>query len=263
MRRSCLRIRIALPATPLRRCLFAFAALVCLDVAASNAADRERVLQWIAPTGEPVGYQVFLGDRSRDYTEEIDLGFVPPDTDGITRTTLILDSALGYFVAMTAYNDLGESDYSNELFVPASACDPQACDDDDPCTADDCAETGCVHAVLADGTACDANGGVCASGLCGWVDCFDDIECSNEDVCDGSERCIDNMCVSSEAPACPEPTQCQTAGCSADSGCWIEALPDGTGCDDGLRKTFDDRCEAGVCVGTKKWRWRRSERRSR
>jgi hypothetical protein len=256
VRRSCLRTRIALRATPLRECLFAFAALVCLNVAASNAADRERVLGWIAPSGEPGGFQVFLGERSHDYTEVIDLGFVPPDADGVTRTTLNLDSALGYFVAMTAYNDVGESDYSNELFVPASACEPLACDDDDPCTADDCGEAGCVHAVLPDGTACDADGGVCASGLCAWVDCFDDAECSNGNLCDGSERCIDYVCTSSKAPLCPEPTQCQTGGCSTESGCWIAALPDGTGCDDGLGKTRNDRCEAGVCVGTERQRRR-------
>jgi hypothetical protein len=47
---------------------------------------------------------------------------------------------------------------------------------------------------------------------------------------------------------CPDPNDC-TAGRCQDGTCRNEALPDGTGCDDGLRCTGPDACLAGACRG--------------
>jgi len=108
---------------------------------------------------------------SSAYDQNLDLGFVFPDEDGVTRETIVLDAATGYYLAMTAYNEAGQSEISNEIFVAASACDPLACDDGNPCTADDCSEAGCTHVTLPDGEVRDDGlpgtvGDRCLAGAC-------------------------------------------------------------------------------------------------
>jgi len=51
-------------------------------------------------------------------------------------------------------------------------CDPQACDDSNPCTVDDCDPlTGCTNDLLPDGTSCVLGGdpGFCIGGFCGTL----------------------------------------------------------------------------------------------
>ena len=149
-----------------RLLLALFTIVIWITGAPALAQDRERVLEWMAPAGAVDGYTVYLGQTSRNYNEMLDLSFVPAGGDGVTRTTLILDSNLDYYVAITARNAAGESDYSNEILIPASVCDPAGCDDADPCTADDCDASGCINTVVPDGTSCGAGGEVCQAGVC-------------------------------------------------------------------------------------------------
>ena len=78
------------------------------------AQDRERVLEWIAPSSIVDSYAVYLGQTSRNYNEMLDLGPVPAEGDGVTRTTLILDSNVDYHVAVTASNEASRLRIRNE-----------------------------------------------------------------------------------------------------------------------------------------------------
>jgi hypothetical protein len=221
------------------------ASALWLTASSAAAIEREHVLRFISPEGAIEGFRVFLGPESGVYTDDLDLGFVPTDADGITRASLLLDAGLGYYVAMTAYDGSAESDYSNEIFVPPSSCDPSACDDGDPCTADDCATGACTHTPVGDGTVCGSDFEVCLGGSCSLVDCFSDADCSNGDACDGTEGCYDYFC-----EMCDEPTQCTESICDPLAGCQSMPLPNGTPCDDGLADTLDDACAAGACIGS-------------
>lgn len=224
--------------------------LVCFSAPDSDAAERDHVLEWLAPPEQVDGYRVFLGPEARDYDEVIDLGPIDPDGDGISRVSLVLDAGSPYFIAMTAYNAGGESDYSNELFLAAAVCDPSSCDDGDPCTLDDCVDFTCVNTTLPDFSTCGSGSGICLAGVCEVPDCVSDADCGNSDACDGVERCVDYACVPGPAPVCSMASPCLQSGCAADTGCWTDPLPDGTACDDGLADTVDDQCLSGTCTGT-------------
>jgi len=109
-------------------------------------------------------------------------------------------------------------------------CSGQAnsCDDGNPCTNDSCDEDNnqCRNTPANDGAACDDGlwctvGDTCAGGVCSG---------SNRDCSDG------NVCT---ADSCNE---------VADS-CNNIAVPDGTGCDDGLYCTVGETCSGGSCGG--------------
>lgn len=140
-----------------------------LLAARASAETRDRVLEWRPPSGPVSGYLVHLGNAPSTYGQVIDLGAVPTDSDGVGRSTLTLDATREYFVAMSAYNDAGDSPLSNEIKVGASQCNVSACDDGLTCTADDCTLLACTHKALPDGTLCNsaaAPNGMCQAGSC-------------------------------------------------------------------------------------------------
>jgi len=228
------------------RLLSAFWLVLALPTA-GRALDREYVLRWLPSSGEVDGYRVYL-DVMGQATQVLDLGAVSADPDGIAREALQLDATQSYLVSMTAYNAAGESSKSNAVTIQASTCDPAACDDGDPCTADDCQNLTCTHSRMPDGAVC-GSGAVCISGICSVPQCTRDADCADGDVCDGLETCSGFRCLSGTPLVCPAPGDCQQGGCSASSGCFVSNLPDGTRCDDGNSSTTGDQCSAGHCVG--------------
>jgi hypothetical protein len=76
------------------------------------AADL--LLRWPAlPDAD--GYRLYIGTQSRVYTRQQELGPLTADTLGGTVYFLATGFEQGrYFLALTAYNSTGESDYSNE-----------------------------------------------------------------------------------------------------------------------------------------------------
>ena len=117
---------------------------------------------------------------------------------------------------------------------------------------------GCQLDDLPDGTPCnDGDSGTtddaCSAGVCeggGTVaDCFSDGDCSNGDLCDGSEQCISGTCVSGAPPSCSVSDECRIGSCDAFAGCVVDNASDGTSCDDGDSATENDRCFSGVCAG--------------
>lgn len=152
------------------------ASLLCSSANPSGAQDRDVLVRFLPPEqSEVTGYSVYATDVASELEELFEVGFVAPDSDGVARTTIVLDAARSYRVSMTAYNDAGESARSNEIHVAAEtpSCDPALCDDGDPCTADTCDAEGCLSAPLPEGTLCDD----------GYLDTVDD-QCV-QGVCEG------------------------------------------------------------------------------
>lgn len=153
------------------------------------------------------------------------------------------------------------------------------CDDNNPCTADDCdPEDGCIwdnddEAACSDGQACTPDDH-CQDGECvGTVSCDDGNPCTmdscgNNGVCenepveddtpcdDGSnctdgETCQNGVCTGDPNAIChDEDNPCEISDCSAaGAGCVAVARPDGTRCNDGDPCTTSDSCQDGVCEG--------------
>jgi hypothetical protein len=96
----------------------------------ARALERDAVLEFLPPSGSLVdGYRVYVMDDATQVVDDLDIGFVPPDADGVARSVLVLDTASSYRVNMTAYNAVGESAPSNQILIPAEACEPSLCDD--------------------------------------------------------------------------------------------------------------------------------------
>ena len=233
--------------------LLAVALLSSVLPTPSRAAEREYVVRWLPPEGTaPDGYRIQVLSEDRRAESELDIGFVPTDSDGVGRYTILLPAETGAFLTMTSYNVAGESPPSNEIFVEASLCEPSLCDDANPCTADDCGAAGCTSTQLPDGTLCSAEGDVCMQGQCGVAECVIDADCPSAGSCHEPARCEDFVCVAGPALSCGEPTQCAVPICDATLGCQMVALPDGTACDDGNRATRRDQCTSGLCQGVVK-----------
>lgn len=78
--------------------------------------------------------------------------------------------------------------------------------------------------------------------------CDDGLECTSASSCDEFGVCR------GESDACDHlltDPQCQAVTCDEVIGCGaVESIRQGLPCDDGDDRTYDDRCNAGTCVGT-------------
>lgn len=140
-----------------------------------------------------------------------------------------------------------------------------ACDDGDPCTADDvCTSSVCGGFVVPDGTSCDDGNActvsdTCTAGVCsgpgevcdqcetcnvalGCVPKPDGTSCDDGNACNDGETCTAGTCGGGAPEVCPT---CQT--CDTIAGCQV--VPDGTSCDDDSACTTVDTCTAGACGG--------------
>ena len=159
----------------------------------------------------------------------------------------------------------------------------KVCDDDNPCTQNDCHPTkGCFFVPLKEGADCDdgcactqaeqCQGGFCSGGkvicaLCpkpadGGCAIYDDnnpcnggFECRTDGPC-GKVAGISGgggVCVDSKAPVVCDPLAngpCLKNSCQLDSGeCAMKQLVNGTPCDDGVPCTVGDLCLGGQCGG--------------
>ena len=244
---------------PLARCV-ALTLALCALLSPANAQNRDVVLRFMPPESpEVMGYMVYVTDLETEFEAPLDAGFVPPDLDGIARTTVVLDAARSYRIGMSAYNEGGESSRSNEIVVAAETpvCEAALCDDGNTCTSDHCGASDCVNTNLPDGTLCDDGyadtlDDQCVQGACEGVPlaCRDDLDCDDGNVCNGFEACSGGeACLEGVPLDCGEATACQVPRCDSTAGCVTDTEPDGTLCDDGLVDTRDDACQAGVCQG--------------
>lgn len=165
----------------------------------------------------------------------------------------------------------------NNACTTGDACDfagnclgsPVNCEDGNACTTDSCnAQIGCVHLPIAttcdDGSACTI-GDKCANGECkGTPLACDDKNPCTDDSCDPAKGCINtpntapcddaNACTQGDTCAagackagakldCDDGNMCTQDGCDPAKGCWNNAYPDGSACDDGNPFTELDACK--------------------
>jgi len=134
------------------------------------------------------------------------------------------------------------SEDDDETDVDCGGVDCAGCDNGQACTDPaDCLSGACVNAICA---ACSGkidcpDGNYCASGVCVrqkplGANCADAMECS-------SDSCVDGVCCESSCAACHA---CNIGG---SLGTCV-ALPNGSGCDDGIFCNGTDSCNAGSCT---------------
>lgn len=89
--------------------------------------------------------------------------------------------------------------------------DPDACADDNPCTADLCDPVlGCSHETVPDGTPCPpgingcAEANVCLAGTCTAVAVPDGVPCNDGDFCTVTDTCFEGACVGTRVEREPE-----------------------------------------------------------
>ncbi len=124
---------------------------------------------------------------------------------------------------------------------PDAAGCPGGCDDGIACTADSCEGGVCVH--RRDDTLCGPSE-LCdpTEGCVPAPDCRSDTECANGAFCDGTERCIEERCVSGTPPCSGSTPRCDE---SLDR---CVACLEAAHCDDGLACNGTERCVEGACV---------------
>jgi hypothetical protein len=155
-------------------------------------------------------------------------------------------------------------------------CDPQddcsftgiegECDDGNPCTSDDqCLDAVCAGQEVADCCLEDEDcndGNMCTTDICDpethvctWFSGPMDLEpCDHDSDGCSLDLCLDGVCVEGAAAECPPAGEaCKQSACLSvgpfDYLCEVEALPEGSLCDDGLFCTVGESCDAaGECT---------------
>ncbi|MFC1654515.1 RCC1 domain-containing protein [Myxococcota bacterium] len=77
--------------------------------------------------------------------------------------------------------------------------------------------------------------------------CFVDLDCDDNDVCNGSETCSAGSCNSGTSLDCNDNEVCTTDSCDPVSGC--QYANNSNPCDDGNPCTTPDVCSSGTCSG--------------
>ena len=108
---------------------------------------------------------------------------------------------------------------------------PVNCDDGDGCTVDTCdPQQGCLHTPIPN-CECDSNS-----------------DCTDYNVCTGTETCVANDCVAGTPLNCNDGNVCTNDSCDAQAGC--QHLNNTSACDDGSVCITGDHCVNGTCQGT-------------
>ena len=140
-----------------------------------------------------------------------------------------------------------------------------ACNDDNPCTEDQCDPVlGCLYPSLEgkdcdDGEECTVNdtcvNGSCEAGELECEPCDENTPClAPDNLCLGSFTCSPSgYCVAIPATVinCDDQNSCTDDTCTPETGdCAFTTLEDNSACDDGNDCTLDDTCTAGDCTST-------------
>ncbi|GEM_PF-3290969 len=171
----------------------------------------------------------------------------------------------------------GEELPAPHKFFDQDRCPGLDCDDNNPCTKDNCdPQQGCLHedngGPCDDGNACTKNDS-CQGASCQGQnqDCPDSDQCrqpdgcdsktgciynnragpcSDGDYCNGQDACKDGECQPSGGPAkCNDNNDCTTDSCEKTKGCLHDHNT--AMCEDGNECTQNDACSKGNCKGGK------------
>jgi hypothetical protein len=131
------------------------------------------------------------------------------------------------------------------VFTPKSG----PCDDGDVCTASDHCAGGVCTGTPADCSPYDTQCtvGTCSNGICSGVPkpgtCNDGDPCTHNDACDGAK------CVGAKLDCSGLDSVCGTGACQ-DGFCVATPKVGSVACSDNNGCTFNDKCTAGLCVGS-------------
>ncbi len=93
-------------------------AILSSTMFAGLSFSAEVTLAWDHNDQVPVtGYYVYYGIESGNYSAKIDVGSEPQ------YTLVDLDDLKSYYIAVTAYNEFGESGFSEEIIYASYACE--------------------------------------------------------------------------------------------------------------------------------------------
>ena len=130
----------------------------------------------------------------------------------------------------------------------ATAKNGAACDDGEPCTAQD----SCLGATCQGSAADCSDNNPCTDDFCvqgqGCVHSGNNAPCDADgSVCTAMDTCSGSACVPGAAITCDDGSPCTTDQCDALAGC--TTAPVNGDCDDQSPCTAQDKCVAGVCAG--------------
>lgn len=133
------------------------------------------------------------------------------------------------------------------------------CNDLNPCTLDDqCQQGRCIGdptpypAACDDGNSCTSND-VCAGAVCQGQDKSDGERCDDHNLCTQNDHCIAGRCEAEPVNCENSSDQCNIGVCEPRTGeCVARPKQMGEQCDDGNFCTLEDRCEAGICVSSRR-----------
>jgi len=131
-----------------------------------------------------------------------------------------------------------------------SSCVTGACDDGNPCTADDkCAAGLCLGTALAcsDGNPCTADACEPKAGACLHPPAAN-ATCDDGNLCTTGEQCQAGACAGGLAKSCDDGDTCTQDACTPGTGL-CGHTPTTAPCSDGNACTNGDLCSAGKCQG--------------
>ena len=165
--------------------------------------------------------------------------------------------------ASDACHDIGACDPNTGICTDPPKGEGSICDDGNTDTTDDrCRNAVCVGIIQCGNTICDTSNSQCVITRCVGNQCLttnvaDSTPCNDGNTVSFPDTCKSGVCSGTElcaAVVCQSSGVCRVAGvCEPLTGkCSNPAANDGTTCSDGNPNTLDDKCVAGVCIGSDK-----------
>ena len=77
--------------------------------------------------------------------------------------------------------------------------------------------------------------------------CTSDLDCADQNVCNGAERCQGGVCLPGTPLQCADTSPCTIDSCDPLFGCQHAPVLNGTSCSDGLPCNGAEVCQAGIC----------------
>lgn len=167
------------------------------------------------------------------------------DGDACTVADACVDGACVAFAALVCDDENPCTDDDCDVLQGCTTTDNSSpCDDLDACTTGDLCEAGqCVAGPPVD---CD-DGDVCTDDICdaasGCDNTPNEAPCDDSDDCTLGDTCSGGACeAGAETLQCDDLEPCTTDSCDANLGCQHTTLPDGADCGNG------NTCQDGLCT---------------
>ncbi len=128
---------------------------------------------------------------------------------------------------------------------------PITCDDNNACTIDSCIPTlGCLHPqrVCNDNNPCTTDSCNPSTG-CIFTPVANGTSCSDGNLCNGAETCLNGTCTAGTPINCNDNNPCTVDLCTPPTGvCFYPPVTNGTSCSDGNLCNGAETCQSGICM---------------